>query len=75
MARNPLDVAALLQASFTKAEREFLNAHPTFVSQLEKATTADDYEKLRDLSEELLKSEHRSNPAAQQFRRDARQGR
>jgi hypothetical protein len=75
VARNPIDIAAMLKASFTKAEREFLNSHPTFASQLERAKTADDYEKLCELSEELLKSERRSNPAAQQFRRDSRHDR
>lgn len=60
----------MLKASFTRAEREFLNSQPTFVSQAEKATTADDYQKLCEFSEELLREQQRAKAREQQIRRD-----
>lgn len=72
MAKGSLDIGAMLKASFTQAERDFLNSHPVFRSELEKTKTADDYRRLCDLCEELLGAEHRANPAAQQFRRGSK---
>jgi hypothetical protein len=71
---NPIDIAAMLKASFTKAEREHLNSHPAFHSQLEKTKTTDDYSRLCELAEQLLGADHHTNPAAQQLRRDSNPG-
>jgi hypothetical protein len=59
MASNSLNIQSMLAASFTKAERAFLDSVPAFVDRVEKTNTADDYENLCEMCEELLKSEPR----------------
>jgi hypothetical protein len=63
----------MMAAAFTKGEREFLNSNRGFVDKLKQTKTAEDYARLCEAAEELLKAEHRANPAAQQFRQGSKQ--
>ena len=68
MASKSLNVEAMLRAAFLKSEMSFLKEQPAFLDALSKVETADDFEALCKLAEELLGVHGRAIPAAQQLR-------
>ena len=61
MLRKGLNIQSLLDAAFLKSELEFLRAQPEFTDALKTTKTADDFERLCELAEQLLKSADRAN--------------
>jgi hypothetical protein len=68
MASKSLNVEAMLRAAFLKSEMSFLKEQPSFQDALSRVETADDFEALCKLAEELLGVHGRAIPAAQQLR-------
>lgn len=73
MKDKPLDIARALRAAFTKQELEFLETESSFTDARDEAKTADDFVRLCELGEQLLKEYDRAAPAARQLRSGMKQ--
>jgi len=72
MASKPLNVESLLRASFLKAELECLHASPQFTVEWPTVVTAEQFQRLCELGEQLLAESDEANPAARQLRQSVR---
>ena len=61
MAAKGLNIQSLLDAAFVKSELDFLHAQPEFTDALQTTKTADGFERLCELAEQLLKSASQGN--------------
>jgi hypothetical protein len=65
---SSMQLDAMLRSGFLKAELDFLKSIPRFAAALSLVKSADQFESLCALGQQLLTAHHCANRSAQQFR-------